>query len=159
MSVRRLSVLLLAFSLPSAVSAAGQGVGFQAGATVDPEQFYVGSHLELPLGSNDFLIRPGIDGAFGNDLTIVSINAELLYRFELGNSGWALYQGGGPGVSLVKFNDSVLGQDETDVGGGFNYVFGFAHQEGFFTEFKTGGGSGAASLKFGVGFITRSGVS
>ena len=152
---RRSFGLLLAGVLLSAVPAAAQGVGFQAGMTIDPEQFYVGSHVELPLGSDDFLIRPGIDGGFGDNLTIASITTEFLYRFELANSGWALYQGGGPVVNIVKFNNPFLGQDETDVGGGFNYVFGFAHQQGFFTEFKTGGGSGGASLKFGIGFILR----
>ena len=43
---------------------------------------------------------------------------------------------------------------ENDVTGGLSYVFGFAHENGFFTEFK-GGGSGLADVKVGVGFTFR----
>ena len=41
--------------------------------------------------------------------------------------------------------------EENEVTGGLSYVVGFAHENGFFTEFK-GDGSGLASVKFGAGF-------
>ncbi len=135
--------------------AGAQGVGFQTGGTVDPEQVYVGSHVEFPLGSDQFILRPGIDGGFGSNLTIASINVEFLYRFDLGDSGWKLYQGGGPVIGILRFTDPFLREEVTDVGGGVSYVFGFVHQGGFFTEFKGGGGSGSPNLKFGVGFTVR----
>ena len=125
-----------------------QAIGFQGGATVNPEQVYVGTHLEAPLGSDDFLIRPGIDGGFGDDLMLATIAVEFLYRFELSGTAWAIYQGTGPAVAIVRVDD------ENDVTGGLSYVIGFAHENGFFTEFK-GGGSGLADIKFGVGFTLR----
>ena len=128
--------------------AAAQAIGFQGGATIDPEQVYVGTHLEAPLGSDNFLIRPGIDGGFGDDLMLATISVDFLYRFDLGGTDWALYQGTGPAVAILRVDE------ENDVTGGLSYVVGFAHESGFFTEFK-GGGSGLASLKFGAGFTLR----
>ena len=125
-----------------------QAIGFQGGATINPEQVYVGTHLELPIGSDDFLIRPGIDGGFGEDLMLATMAVEFLYRFDLGGTNWAIYQGTGPAVAIVRVDD------KNDVTGGLSYVFGFAHENGFFTEFK-GGGSGLADVKFGVGFTFR----
>jgi len=127
---------------------AGQGIGFQGGATVNPEQVYVGTHMEIPLGSDDFLIRPVVDGGFGEDLMLATIGVEFLYRFELGGTSWAIYQGTGPAVAILRVNE------ENDVTGGYSYIFGFAHENGFFTEFK-GGGSGLSDVKLGVGFTLR----
>ena len=81
--------------------AAAQAVGFQGGATINPEQVYVGTHLEVPLGSDDVLIRPGIDGGWGEDLmlatrTASSPSSQVLYRFQVRSRrdrGWAIYQG------------------------------------------------------------------
>ena len=66
--------------------AAAQAVGFQGGATINPEQVYVGTHLEVPLGSDDFLIRPAIDGGFSEDLILATITVEFLYRVDLGET-------------------------------------------------------------------------
>lgn len=142
-----LAALILGLLL-GAVPAAAQGVGFQGGGTVSPTQFYVGSHFEVPLGSDRFLLRPSVDGGTGDGLTLASINFEFLYRYELPGSDWAIYQGTGPAVNFIRFND------ETDVRGGFNFVFGVRHETGFFSELKVGG-SGSPNLRYGVGFTIK----
>ena len=145
-------VLLLACVLrPTAANA--QGVGFQGGFTVDPEQLFVGSHVETPgIGGWTIHFRPGIDGGFGSDLKIASINFDILYKTTL-SPDWKMYQGFGPAIHLVRF-DFPGGRSETDVTGGVSGIFGFAHESGLFFEFR-GGGGGGPNLKFGVGFSVR----
>ncbi|RPI48906.1 MAG: hypothetical protein EHM55_24825 [Acidobacteria bacterium] len=128
--------------------AEAQGIGFQGGVTVDPEQGFVGTHFETAELFQNFRFRPGIDGAFGGDFSLAALNIEFLYHFELGRSGWALYQGGGPAVIFLRRND------RTSTHGGSFATFGFAHENGFFTDFKLGGGS-APTLKFAVGYTVR----
>ena len=134
-----------------------QGIGFQGGMTVNPEQVYVGTHVELPLGSDHLVLRPAIDGGFGSDLRVAAIGAEILYRIDLGNSGWRLSQGFGPSVYVARFASGFAGQEATDVSGAWTYAFGVVHEGGFFTEFKGGGSRGFAipRLRIGAGFTIR----
>lgn len=141
-------LVLLLVSLPGGVWA--QGVGFQGGGTGSPTQFYVGSHVEFPLGRDVFLLRPSVEGGTGDGLTLASINFEFLYRYWLPGDRWAIYQGTGPAVNFLKFDD------ETTVRGGLNFVFGVRHRSGFFSELKIGG-SGSPNLRYGVGFTVATG--
>ena len=150
---------LLAATCTTLVSSAAfaQGVGFQGGMTINPEQVYVGTHLELPLGSDQLVLRPAIDGGFGSGLRVAAIGAEIQYRIELGNSGWRLSQGFGPGVYVARFASGFADEEATDVSGAWTYAFGIVHEGGFFTEFK-GGGSRSFSipmLRIGAGFTIR----
>ena len=151
-TVAAIGLLLLA---PSAAFA--QGIGFQGGMTVNPEQIYVGTHLELPLGSDQLVLRPAIDGGFGNDLRVAAIGAEIQYRLELGNSGWRLSQGFGPSVYVARFGTRFEDEDATDVSGAWTYAFGLVNEGGFFVEFKGGGSRGLAipMLRIGAGFTIR----
>ena len=122
-------------------------VGFHGGASFDPEQVYVGVFWQTPPIANRFHFRPGVDGGFGNDLRVATINLDFIARFALGTTGWELIQGGGPVIALTK----VDGFDGTDTSAGGSYIFGFAHQSGFFGEFRIGGGN-IPTLKMGAGF-------
>ena len=130
--------------------AAAQDVGLQAGGTANPDQFYVGSHIEFVLGSDRFVIRSNVEGGAGDGLTAASVNFEFLYRYVFPGSSWAIYHGTGPAVNLYRFNDM------TDVQGGLNAVFGVRHENGFFSEIKVGS-SGSPNLRYGVGFTVRTG--
>jgi len=134
-----------------------QGIGFQGGLTVNPEQVYVGTHIELPLGSDQLVLRPAIDGGFGSGLRVAAIGAELQYRIELGNSGWRLSQGFGPSVYVARFASGFGGEEATDVSSAWTYAFGVVHEGGFFTEFKGGGSRSFAipMLRIGAGFTIR----
>ncbi len=124
-----------------------QGVGFQGGVTVDPEQAFVGTHFETGEIFQGLRFRPGIDGGFGGDYSTAIINIEFLYHIQVGRS-WSLYQGGGPAVVFIRQNDN-----RSTTAGSF-ITFGFAHESGFFTDFKLGTGR-APTLKFGVGYTVR----
>jgi hypothetical protein len=127
--------------------AEAQGVGFQGGVTVDPEQAFVGTHFETGELFQNFRFRPGVDGAFGGDFSLATLNIEFLYHIQVGRS-WSVYQGGGPAVVFLRQND------RTSTHAGSFITFGFAHENGFFTDFKLGTGT-APTLKFGVGFTVR----
>ncbi len=134
-----------------------QGIGFQGGVTVNPEQVYVGTHMELPLGSDQLVLRPAIDGGFGSNLRVAAIGAELQYRIELGNSGWRLSQGFGPSVYIARIGGTFRDEEAKDVSSAWTYAFGLVHEGGFFTEFK-GGGSRSFTipmLRIGAGFTIR----
>ena len=150
---------LLAATCTILVSSAAfaQGIGFQGGMTINPEQVYVGTHVELPLGSDQLVLRPAIDGGFGSGLRVAAIGAEIQYRVELGNSGWRLSQGFGPGVYVARFASGFADEDATDVSGAWTYAFGIVHEGGFFTEFKGGGSRSFAIpvLRIGAGFTIR----
>lgn len=95
--------------------------------------------------------RPGIDGGFGGGYSLATINIEFLYSIPL-KSGWALYQGGGPSIILLR--QTVGSLHDTSTHAGAVFTFGFANESGFFTEFKYGTGN-SPNLKFGVGYTVR----
>lgn len=143
--------------LLAASGAHAQGIGFQGGLTVNPEQVYVGTHMELPLGSDQLVLRPAVDGGFGSGLRVAAIGAELQYRIELGNSGWRLSQGFGPGVYIARLDSALRDEDVRDFSGAWTYAFGLVHEGGFFTELKGGGSRGFAipTVRIGAGFTIR----
>jgi hypothetical protein len=132
-------------ALPSA--AAAQGVGVRAGASVDPDQFYIGGHYETRPLVEQLHFRPNLEVGFGDDITAVGVNLEFLYKFPI-DGPWSLYAGGGPALNIYSFNDD----SETD--GGLNVLFGAETTNGLFFEVKVGA-IDSPDLKFGVGFTWR----
>lgn len=128
-----------------------QGVGFVGGGTIDPEGFFAGTFVETPPISGSVRVRPGIDGTWGQGLRIASINIDIIHRADVG-TGWQFYTGGGPTISITRFDDLVAAPDVNDVTGGFGALVGFAHStSGLLFEFKYGYVRNASTLKFGAG--------
>jgi hypothetical protein len=143
------SIVLLA-AAPVRAQAA---VGFQGGASIDPEQGFVGVFWQSPDIAGNFRIRPGLDGGFGDGLRIATINIDLLYAFPLGATGWRIVQGGGPVVAITRFDAGSFGT-ETETSAGASYLLSFMHESGFFAEFRLAGGN-VPNLKFGAGWAIR----
>lgn len=137
-------------SLVPLTAAAQSSINFNGGASIDPTQVYAGVSWESPDIGGRFRIRPGIDGGFGDGLRLGTINLDLIVKFELGTSGWTLIQGGGPVISVSKSSDSPDAPRELHAGG--SYLFGFQHDNGFFTEFRVGSGGYVPQLKIGAGW-------
>jgi hypothetical protein len=146
-----LATLGLAAPTPVAAQVAATSpqsqVGFHGGVSIDPEQAVTGVWWMTPPIGNRFHLRPGLDGSFGSNLRVGTINIDFIARFPLGNSGWQLIQGGGPVIVLTRFD----GIDDTDIGAGGSYIIGFARESGFFGEFRIGGGN-VPSLKMSAGW-------
>ena len=150
---RRLAIVLVfaAFLGFSARDASAQSsINFNGGASIDPTQVYAGVSWESPDIGGRFRLRPGIDGGFGDGLRLGTINIDLITKFQLGTSGWSLIQGGGPIVSISKVTGFEDAPREVHAGG--SYLFGFQHDNGFFAEFRVGGGGFVPQLKMGVGW-------
>jgi hypothetical protein len=134
--------------IPPSTRQSGQSsVGFQGGASIDPEQGFVGVFWQSPPLGGRFHLRPGIDGGFGNDLRVATFNIDFLVRFPIGTSGWNFIQGAGPVIALTRIPEF----DESETSAGGSYIIGFAHNDGFFSEFRIGGGS-TPGLKIGAGY-------
>ena len=143
--------LVAAVLLLITADARAQGIGFQAGATVDPEQIFFGTHFESGDIMRGLRFKPSIDGGFGNGFTLATVNLEFLFHIPLGRSGWSLYQGGGPAIVMIRIDDPV---EDLSVHAGSVLTFGFAHAGGFFTDFKFGGGD-SPQLKFVAGYTIK----
>jgi hypothetical protein len=135
---------------PTIQRSSGASIGFMGGASIDPEQGFVGVFWESPQLGGRFSLRPGIDGGFGSDLRVATINFDFIARFPIGNSGWSFVQGGGPVIAVTKIPDF----DDTETSAGGSYIIGFSHDTGFFSEFRIGGGN-VPSLKIGAGYAVR----
>ncbi len=141
-----LLVTVLCVTWPSTASAQ-QVIGFHGGGAVDPEQVFAGVFWQSGDIGGGFRLRPGVDGATGEGVRIATINFDFIYGFPLGASGWTFVTGGGPSVVLTRIPE--IDFDDTGVGG--HYLFGFGHDNGFFTEVRLGSGK-AQQLKVGVGW-------
>lgn len=127
-------------------------INFNGGASIDPEQVYAGVSWESPDIGGRFRLRPGIDGGFGDGIKLGTINIDLIVKFPLGNSGWSLIQGGGPTIAIAKYTGDDFADYGTELHAGGSYLFGFQNDNGFFAEFRVGGGSFVPQLKMGVGW-------
>ena len=146
------ALILGAVALPAR---AQSSISFSGGASIDPEQAYAGVAWESPDIGGRFRLRPGIDGGFGSGLRMGAINLDLVVRFPLGQTGWSLVQGGGPTITITTLSGDYAEGSPKDLHAGGSYLFGFAHDSGFFTEFRIGGGGYVPGLKIGAGWSVK----
>ena len=137
-----------------AVAPAQSSIGFSGGASIDPKQVYAGVAWESPDIGGRFRLRPGIDGGFGDGLRLGTINLDLIVKFPLGQTGWSLIQGGGPTITISKFTGEFEAASR-EIHAGGSYLFGFQNDNGFFAEFRVGGGNYVPQLKIGVGWAVE----
>jgi hypothetical protein len=143
-------LIAMVLLLVAAPARAQSKIGFGGGGTIDPQQVYGGVYWQSPDIGGRFHLRPGIDGATGDGLRLASINIDLVVLIPLGQSSWSLIQGGGPSIVIVTQSD--VDDSPRDVHAGGGYLFGFTHTNGFFTEFRVGGGGFVPNLKMGAGW-------
>jgi hypothetical protein len=142
-------LLALASLTVPAMSEAQVAPGLRGGGSVDPDQVYIGGHLETDPLVERLVFRPNVEIGFGDDVTLVAFNFEFVWKFPQGRSAWGFYAGGGPAINLYQFEGPG---DETEAG--FNFVGGLENRQGLFFEFKVGVAD-SPDFKFGVGFTFR----
>ena len=133
--------------------AAAQGPGIRGGVSIDPDQFYFGGHFETGELVDGVHFRPNVEAGLGNDLTLVALNFEFVYKFPRRN-GWRIYAGGGPGVNFYSFDRGPNRDRDTESEAGLNFLIGVEQESGLFFEFKVGA-LDSPELKFGVGWTFR----
>lgn len=139
---------LLALAVPGKALAQG-GAGVRGGLSVDPDQFYVGVHLDAGPLVDRLWFRPNLELGLGDNVTTIALNAEVAWWFP-GHGPWRIYAGGGPALNVYDFE----GPGDSDLRAGLNLVLGFAHRGGFFAEVKAGG-LDSPSFKLGLGYTFR----
>lgn len=134
---------LVCFSTP----AAAQSAGIRGGISVDPDQFYIGGHLETPPLVDRLYFRPNLEVGFGDDLTLIGANMEFIYKFST-RRPLNLYAGAGPALNIF------MADNDSNTEAGFNFLVGMETPKGLFFEFKIGA-MDSPDLKFGVGYTWR----
>jgi hypothetical protein len=147
-----------ALAWPSLTTAQVAG-GVRGGLSVDPDQVYVGGHLETSPLVEDLVFRPNVEIGFGDDfrgadLTLTQINLEFLWKFPEPPGPWKFYAGGGPAINILSLDFDDDDDGDTEVEAGFNFVGGVEFRRRFFIEFKAGVGE-SPDFKFGVGYTFR----
>ena len=143
------AVFTLFAMLSSATPASAQAPGVRGGVSVDPDQFYLGGHYETGPLVDRLHFKPNIEAGFGDDLTLIAINFEFVYKFP-SKGPWNLYAGGGPAINFYSFDDV----DDSESEPGFNILVGAESRRGLFFEMKIGA-IDSPDLKFGVGWSFR----
>ena len=121
--------------------------GVQGGVSVDPDQGFIGAHVETSPLVDRVRFRPGVDFGFGDDLTLVGINLDFTYAFTA-NRPWNIYAGGGPAINWYNYDN------DSDAEAGFNFLVGARSRDGLFFEMKVGA-MDSPDLRFGVGYTFR----
>lgn len=148
-----LAVLL---GIGAAAPASGQTFGVAGGVSQDPDQVFVqGLADQRGLGTSGRLgWRPNLQLGFGNDVTTLAANVELVYWIPLPNPAWSSYVGAGPSINMIFTGDDDEVGNGSDVGGGASMLAGIEHERGFFAELRFGGGH-AAGLRLTAGILLR----
>src|SRR4029450_7206222 len=106
--------------------AVAQDAGIRGGISVDPDQFYVGGHLETPPLVDRLYFRPNLEVGFGDDLTLIAANMEFVYKFSR-NRAMNLYAGAGPALNIFLTDGDG---DNSDTEAGFNFLVGMETNRG-----------------------------
>ncbi|MDZ4805278.1 MAG: hypothetical protein SGI90_10495 [Candidatus Eisenbacteria bacterium] len=118
-----------------------RGWGPRVGLTFEPDQVHVGAHMDFGNFAHHVRFQPNIEVGFGSDVTLVTANADVAYRFSENWDVWTPYLGGGVGLNFYSAGDDGLGNDtSTDLGlsvlGGIDK--GLSNGDRFFLETKLG---------------------
>ena len=139
---RTLIGALVAMTMIAGAAQAATAWGVRGGITSNPDQVHVGVHVNGGELFTDGWFIPNLEVGFGDHLTLVALNPELVYKFsKRGTSDWGFYVGGGLGVNFYNFDNNVPGDDsETRVG--LNFLGGMSRKlsagNDFFLELKLG---------------------
>jgi hypothetical protein len=140
-STRLLTATL--FCLAAAATPSFAGLGFHAGASIDPDDFLVGLRFKSQPIAESFYIVPNVEVGFG-DITMIAGNLDGHYNFKT-SSKYAPYVGAGLTLNWFDFE----GDSELDFGG--SILGGIMITPKWFFETKVGLGD-VPDWKFIVGF-------
>lgn len=81
MRLRWMSVAALVMTL-WASRANAQGVGVRAGVSGDPNQFYMGAHVETDELADHLRFRPNLEVGISDSITLAAPNFEFAYAMQ-----------------------------------------------------------------------------
>ncbi len=160
--MKKILVLVLALGLVSSVAVAegessGMEIGLRAGLTLSPDQFHVGAHTDLGQLVGPMRLVPNIEVGFGDSITMICINGDLVYDFP--DTPFSV--GGELGINYMKFDfgdyESIPGFEvddtSTDLGISVlgNYNLKMSNGKTLLLEAKLGL-TNSADFKFTAGY-------
>ena len=143
----RYAVLSLFFALLAVPARAQVSAGVRVGASLDPDQFYFGGHVETPQLAEHVSFRPNVEVGLGSSEKVVAFNFELAYKFP-SQQAWHLYAAAGPALNIIDTNHDTSAQ------GGLTVGLGAEHRDGLFVEVKAGA-INSPRFKIGIGYRFR----
>lgn len=117
--MKSIAVLVAALCLVTGSAVAGDvSGGIRGGITFDPDQVHVGAHLYAGEMFPHGYFVPNVEIGFGDNVTVVALNPELVYRFErVRGADWGFYAGGGLGINFYNWDSARVGDDsDTELG-------------------------------------------
>ena len=129
--------------LAAAVTPSFAGLGFHAGASLDPDDFIAGIRFKTHPIAESIYIVPNVEVGFG-DITMIAGNLDGHYKFKT-SSKYAPYVGAGLTLNWFDFED----EGELEFGG--SILGGLMITPKWFFEMKVGLGD-VPDFKFVVGF-------
>ena len=161
-----LLALLFCSATTQAQNAVGPHVGYNTGPLGSGGEVFIGATAQVDIASLPVVINPALDYYIGLDgVTLLQMDANALYPFEVNSELLSPYAGGGLAISYVSVEGEDFGLEEfgieidnsysnTDVG--LNLVGGTFFNVGTIRPFAearfTLGNGSALSLKSGVMF-------
>ena len=134
-------------------------IGVRTGVALDPELVLVGVDGQIgPIFNSNVSFRPVVELGIGEVTTLISLNADFIYRLPFGTlyDRWTSYVGGGVGVNLVSRSfDADGGRDFDDFTSdtAMNILGGVRRRGGMTLEMKTSiYADFAPSLRLTVGY-------
>ena len=135
----------LAIALSPAMAPAGpdtdvgfRGWGPRLGLSLNPDQFHFGAHMDFGNFAQHVRFQPNVELGFGDNVKLLTLNAEAAYRFSSRWDVWTPYLGGGVGANIKSFDVGGSTTSHTDLGvnalGGIEK--GLANGDRFFIEGK-----------------------
>lgn len=116
-----------------------EGWGVRGGLSSDPDQFVLGMHLELGEMAENLYLVPNCDIGLGDDVTVFTLNPDIVYRQPLSGAG-EFYFGGT--LSLVYVNvdtgDTKVDNDDTELGIAGIVGYRLPAENPFFFDLKVG---------------------
>lgn len=128
----RVLIVTATLLVPAATAFAQVTFGPRGGVSGEPDQVVLGAHIESPDLGHRVTFRPNFDVGFLSDVTLLTVNLELVHWMPLAKSRWQLYAGGGLGTNVW------IADDDKRFYGVLNAVFGLQHDAGLFAEMRVG---------------------
>jgi len=149
-----LCALCAVLATPAGAATTLGGIGPRVGFSSSPDQIVFGGQAIIGEIAPQITFDPNLEFGFGDHQTVVALNLDAHYHFDIEGTAWRPYAGAGIGLNFIEFDEGAFSdQSDTVVGGNLIIGAGIPTQAGnrFFGEMKFGLGD-IPTLKVLVGW-------
>jgi len=107
--MKRLSIVVLLIMFATTAFAGSNPFGVRGGYATSPDQIFVGGQMLARDLTPEINIVPNVEYGFGDDMSILALNAALHYAFLSSDmNGFQPYAGGEVGFNIISFDDVTM---------------------------------------------------